>query len=308
MVTDEAAVGSGKVAQARGEPRRELAGQQPPLPVPPGRRGQVHAGLVAQAEEILHGDDCGVCRRRQREADEVPVNLAPGRAEVPQDTPVRCERPSTARAAVVTPQTLKPAHRGVVVVRAGVDDAVRRKRVRLVVAVAFTVERGLQDAHAREAEAFAERDGLRRHHAEVLGDDLLRAEAPAQGGQQLAAGDPHPPAVLRGAGAAGHGPDPIEAEEMVDTDRVEQREQPREAGEPPREPGRLVLRPAVLRVAPKLAGLAEHVRRTAGLRLRSSGGVEVEEARVGPDVAAIVRDEEGAVADEPDAAVVGVAA
>ena len=65
--------------------------------------------------------------------------------------------------------------------------------------------------------------------------------------------------------------------------------------------------PAVQRVAPSLPGVAEqigwHARHSGRLAVR----VQFEQARVRPHLGAVVGDEDGRVADDPDGALVGVA-
>ena len=76
---------------------------------------------------------------------------------------------------------LPPAHRRVVVVRAGVDDAVARVVVRPEIRrLRIGPERKLEDRHSGESELLAQRFDLRRDDAEVLRDErqLLVPEAP----------------------------------------------------------------------------------------------------------------------------------
>ena len=66
--------------------------------------------------------------------------------------------------------------------------------------------------------------------------------------------------------------------------------------------------PSVERVAPELAGGAEVVGRHAGDDGRRAALVELEQLRVGPDVGAVVGDEDRDVADDADLARVGICA
>src|SRR5262249_38388659 len=65
--------------------------------------------------------------------------------------------------------------------------------------------------------------------------------------------------------------------------------------------------PAVNRIPPQLARLAEIIRRDARDQRRRAFVIEVEEMAVGPDVGAVVRDEDRGVADDLDPMFVGVA-
>src|SRR5215475_7681023 len=65
--------------------------------------------------------------------------------------------------------------------------------------------------------------------------------------------------------------------------------------------------PAVNRIAPQLARLAEIIRRDARDQRRRAFIIEVKEMAVGPNVGAVVRDEDRGVADDLDPMFVGVA-
>src|SRR5437879_13796592 len=87
---------------------------------------------------------------------------------------------------------------------------------------------------------------------------------------------------------------------MIDAHQVDQLEQMAEAFDPP-----LIARgghgiPLVQRVAPQLTGGAEIVRWYAGRNERKPALVELEQVLVRPHVGAVVRAEDGDVADDGD--------
>src|SRR5256712_12094896 len=57
--------------------RGEGAGREAPPPVAARPRGNVHAGLAAEAEDVLQREDRQLGHRSQQRADEVPVDLPP---------------------------------------------------------------------------------------------------------------------------------------------------------------------------------------------------------------------------------------
>ena len=160
----------------------------------------------------------------------------------------------------------------------------------------------LQDLHAAEAVAIAQRLDLRGRRAEILGDDRERiADGAAQRLEERAtrAGAPRPVDRRRrpGRDVPGAG----EADEVVDADEVDLGEHPAQAIDPPAEPVGGHGLPAVERIAPELSGRAEIVGRDAGDVRRGTLVVEEELPRVGPGVATVVGDEDRQVADNPDA-------
>ena len=87
---------------------------------------------------------------------------------------------------------------------------------------------------------------------------------------------------------------------MIDAHPIDQVEQRAEALDPPGVAGPLERVPAVVRIAPQLAGRAEVVRRHAGDDGRTAVCVEAEQLAAGPDVGAVVGDEDGEVAHDGD--------
>jgi hypothetical protein len=92
---------------------------------------------------------------------------------------------------------------------------------------------------------------------------------------------------------------------MIDAHRVEEFKHARESSHPPGESGLLMHRPLVLRMPPMLSVPAEAVRRIARHPPRLAAPVELEEFRMTPNIRAVMGDEDGQVANQPDAVAVG---
>lgn len=110
----------------------------------------------------------------------------------------------------------------------------------------------------------------------------------------------------RRLGVGGNLPIRFESAEVVDANDVAERKQRAHALYPPVVALLLVHRPGVERVAPELPVAAEVIGRDAGDGARAARGVEVEEFLVRPDVGAVRRHEDRHVADDVDAARIGV--
>src|SRR5258708_7711226 len=112
------------VAQRRGffsDETVELLRRETPLPIALGAAGPVQRRRRRQIEEVLHRDNREARRRRQQRADHRPG----GRGTVELKIIADFRR-------VVWRETLEPAARGEIVVRAGVRNAVGRIEVRQV--------------------------------------------------------------------------------------------------------------------------------------------------------------------------------
>ena len=170
---------------------------------------------------------------------------------------------------------IEPAHGGVIVVGAGVDDAVLG-RYEANAAVGAIDHGEMKHLHARETAVAAQ-------FIDGVGDDTQVLRHDGHGPQRL--GDSveeglarplAPRAVNGGSFGARHFPVGLEASEMIDAHDVHQFVEFGEALLPPAVVVRLHGGPVVLRVAPQLAGFAEIIRRYAGHHIRCSVSLEVE--------------------------------
>ncbi len=147
-----------------------------------------------------------------------------------------------------------------------------------------------------------------RDEAEVFRDERDGAEGFRETREKFRAGAFDPLAVDGGLFFRGDGPVGLEAAEVVEADDVVHGVGAADAIDPP---VAVVLEqhiPAIERVAPALAGLAEVVGRNAGDADGREIGVKLEEVGVSPDIGAVVGDKDGDIADEADGAVAAVMA
>ena len=232
----------------------EVGGLHAPQPVAAYGAGEVHAGLAAQAQQVLHGDDGGVgaafpCSAQQR-GDDVVIVL--GHAQLLAGEGLHGGL-----------RVRPPAQRGVVVVGAGVDDAVFLVVLRQVLTAVVAVEGELENLHARIAAGGLQLQHALAQHAQILSHDLQFGQLLLHLAEQLAAGGQLVLAVAGGLLLGGDGVVVGEADEVVDAQDVEHAAQRAQALDPPGKPGFLVLLPGVQRVAPALAVLLEVIRRHA---------------------------------------------
>src|SRR5499426_4177938 len=151
---------------------RQLIGSVAPAPVAAFAGRHVHPGLAAQAQHVLQRNDRGVGDRAERQPDEIPVDLMAFSAKILQGQVALTRHFVVAARAQAGALAGEPADGGVVVVRAGVDDAVLDVVVRLVrVGLRVRAESELQDLHSRKFEPVAQSYYLVSDVAEVFCDD-----------------------------------------------------------------------------------------------------------------------------------------
>src|SRR5215813_1745649 len=305
-----AAINLGHLGEAAPDFGRQLIGSVAPTPVAAFSGRHVHPGPAAQAQHVLQRNDRGVGDRAERQPDEIPVDLAAVRAQILQGQVALTRHFVVAARAQAGAFAGEPADGGVVVVSAGVDDAVLDVVIRLVrVGLRVRAESELQDLHSGKIELITQSYHLVSDVAEVFGDDRQVAfvERAFDLLEKVGARPFLPPAVDRRSFARRDGPIFFKAAEMIKPEDVHRGERMAESLYPP--PIAALLRhvPAVNRITPQLARLAEIIRRDARDQRRKAFIIEVEEMAVGPDVGAVMRDEDRSVADDLDPMFVGVA-
>ena len=149
---------------------------------------------------------------------------------------------------------------------------------------------------------------LRRRIAEILGDQSQVMEPAEQHADQIYAGAGTPAAVLRGRIAVWHCPIALEAAEMVDADDIIQLLRAVDAAYPPAVAVGLHCVPIVQGVAPELPLVGEIIGRDAGHLDGDVILIELEEARLAPDIRRVERDIDRHIADELHALLVRVIA
>src|SRR5881394_3921248 len=137
--------------------------------------------------------------------------------------------------------------------------------------------------------------------SKILGNHRPATELLFDGSEEFESRRFHPPSALGAFRARWNGPGAGEAEEVVNTNGVEQFEDSLETPHPPGEARLLVHAPLVLRMPPMLSVLIEPIRRIARHSPRLSAPVELEELRMTPDIRAVLCDKDGQVADQPEA-------
>ena len=187
-----AAADASRSRRARSASSRPASSCQAQLPVGPA--GDVHPRLAAEPEQVLRRHDRDVRLRGEREPDQEPARLV-ARGSRPR------RRPAT-RGGGCGRRLLPPAERGVVVVRARVDDASSRRRA---IGLSCQSRSELQSRPSREPELVAEPLDRRRDHAEVLGDQRQRRRARADDGVEELAAGPAAPACRRAPSCAPSG-------------------------------------------------------------------------------------------------------
>ncbi len=185
--------------------------------------------------------------------------------------------------------------------RSGIYHAVCAAAVRQILAVCVAaVKAQLQHLHAGITGLLHQPAYRGREKAQILGNDVPRAELALYGVEKIHARAGAPAAVLRGGFAAGDGIIRIEAPKMVDAQRIVNGKLKRNASQPPAIALALHPLPVEQRIAPKLAVRRKAVRRAA----RHFGGhtvfVQLKLLRVRPDVGAVCGNIDGQIADDAD--------
>ena len=200
----------------------------------------------------------------------------------------------------------RPAGGSVVVVGAGVDDAVRREVVRQERMRGRAAEGELQHLHAGKAAGLAQRLHVGRDDAEVLGDQRQRAQRIARGLEQRGAGGFDPAAIDGGRAGCRNLPAGGKAAKVIDPHQVGAGQFMPQPRDPPGKAVALHRLPVVQRIAPALAGGREVVGRHAGHDDRLARCIEPEQRLVCPAVGRVMGDEDRQVADQPHTARGGV--
>ncbi len=280
-------------------PRLYLIPGEAPGPVALRRARCVHALRAIQTQHVLQGEQGDVGHAGAGGADQRPGDVAAVAGEVFAQMVAHRFRRSR-----------PPALRGVVVVGAGIDHGVVGVVVRQVgVVAAIVLPPGeVQDAHAGKAEALAQGGDFGGDDAQIFGNDGQGPERFGHRLEQRHARRLHPAAADGRGLVGGDFPAALETAEMIDAHPVHQLEGGAQPRDPPGKPFGLVRRPAVMRVAPALAGGGKIVGRHPGHNGGVAAGVELEQVGPGPYIGAVERNENRHVAHQPHAFVVGVGA
>ena len=273
----------------------ELFFRHAPLPVFLRSSRLVEAGFLAEAENVLHGDDGDFRVRLERGVDHCPVRGLPVAPQVAAEVVAR-----------VLAGRGVPADAGVVVVRSRVDDGVRFDVVRQIQVRGVAAESELQHGHAGKPRFGEKLADAVVHVAEVFGDELRVPERLLHGFEEVESRPERPVPGFRRRRIRRDAPVVVKSAEMVEPDDVVKLEVGVQAAQPPAVMRARELVPVVKRVAPKLPVRGEIIRRNAGDGFRESAFVELEDFRILPDVRAVGSDENRRVSDDADAVLEGV--
>src|SRR5262249_13180260 len=150
----------------------ELTRPQLPTPIARSSPWLVHSSLATQAEKVLSRNDRGICHRRQRGANQVPVHLA-----IVVDAQISARELVLPGDVALGPRTMTgttspPSDRRVVIVRACIDDDVWREVVRSEIrCLRIRTECKLEDRHPGKSQPPSQFVHLWRDDAEVFGDE-----------------------------------------------------------------------------------------------------------------------------------------
>ena len=212
------------------------------------------------------------------------------------------------RQSVHKPRGAEPAHRRVVIVRTRVHDAVPDVIVRLMRIFGGRIaERKLQDTHAGETPAVAQRLHFGCDIPQILGNERKFPEGFLKRRKQAVSRSFDPASFDRGGCVARDLVILLKAAEVVESHQVYQFQRGAYPVDPPLITGFRQHIPAIEGISPKLTCLAEIVRRDSRNRLGVSLRIKIKDFRVGPDVHAVVRDKNRHISEELDPVVIAIA-
>src|SRR5579872_101419 len=248
-----------------------------PPPVPTIETRSIHASLAAKPEHILQRNNAQACRRALGSAYECPVNAVVTPAHVRLGIPLfvlGCAR-------------LPPTLDGVVIVSSRIDHfpfgTMRKVHVR-----AFVSKSELQNGHAGNLQAVAQRVNLGRDVSQIFRKEGQSAQRFADFQEKIVTRTINPAAIHGSSVTRGNLPELIESAKMVETDVIAILRRPAQPLNPPSVSTLLHDVPAVERISPPLAGLAEEVGRHASHDFRLKIFVQAEQFTVCPDVSAVM--------------------
>ena len=250
---------------------------------------------AVQIQYILYRHNGKYSRRSKSHADEVPSHIS---AVYVQITAVMVFFRFCG--------SFVPAPCGVVVVGAGVHDAVFVTAVRQISIVFIIAESKLQYTHAGEACFFSESTDFIGDDAQVFGDERKFAQRFFNGFEEIHAGTffPFPNnGVFR---TEFHFPMAFKGTKVVDAQIVHVFQCLVDAFCPPEVASFLVGFPVIKRVAPKLTFCTEIIGRYPCHNGGEAHGVQLEQFLVCPYVRTVIRHENGCVPHDGDAFFVGI--
>ena len=143
---------------------------------------------------------------------------------------------------------------------------------------------------------------FRRYVAQIFGDERQLAERTSQRLEQVVVGALDPMTVDRRRLVGGNFPVGFKATKVIQTNDVTSVDRPAHSFDPPAIAVRPQSGPVIKRIAPSLSGFTKSVGRNAGDYLRGQIFLQTEHLGMGPNVRAVVADEDRDITDDSDPA------
>src|ERR1700694_1748933 len=160
----------------------------------------------------------------------------------------------------------------------------------------------LENRHARNLQPLPQSMNFGRDVSEIFSEERQAAQSSANGLEEIVTGTIDPGTVDSGWVGSRNFPELIEATKMIKPDVVAVARCPSQTLDPPFIARRFQLVPAVQRVAPALASLAEKIWRNTRHHFRIQILLQTEQFAVGPDVGAVVVDKDCYIANDANRA------
>src|SRR5205823_13589563 len=130
----------------------------------------------------------GIFYRGPRRSYEIPVNFVSVGVQIAKAVRALAFDLLGIASRTLAGLAVEPSNGCVVVVRAGVHDAIPNVVVRQVYSLAVPPERELQDSHARKSEIVSQRLDVRSDHSQIFGDDRQLSQRISEGRKKFSPG------------------------------------------------------------------------------------------------------------------------
>ncbi len=282
----------------------------------------IHPRILSQTQNILHRNNDCIRDRSKRQFEQCPVNLVCGNFAPPLAR-LRQRRDLATWACPRAGNTIEqsflllsiglvfePALYGVIIVRAGIENAISYKVTRIVSAgLEIFAEGGLKHFRAGEIEFVPKRSDVWSDSAEVFSKKGRDRKVFENFFEKVFPRPSYPFARRGGSGTSrfdkltmnGNLPIGGETPEMVEPNDIKQIKIMREPCKPPAVAGFFKSVPIVNRIIPKLSCPAEHIRRNAGDETGPFRFGQFEKFRMQPNIRTFVSNVKGNIANEFDA-------
>ena len=174
--------------------------------------------------------------------------------------------------------------------------------MRYIICIVQIAETKLKYFHAGETKTVAQMLHFRGNNAEVFSKNRkIAAKLFFNGAEKILAWSFDPFSIYSGFFFGRNRPVRFKATEVVDTQIVGQSQLTADTVDPPFISGRLVVIPVIKRVAPKLSGCTEIIRRNSGYAGRIAFGVKLKQLFICPDVCTVKCNKDRNITDDLNA-------